>query len=120
MSTISFFIYDTVWFDIRNYRYDTKKKDRYSHGRNRTVALRKKARDLIKVIGQGSKPALVSNRAKAKVLQSYPTSNQNKLDNPPHLLSNPVKMLACPLGVYLNSCFYSTYLFRCSFCFRYC
>ncbi len=43
-----------------------RKKDRYSHGRNRTVALRKRARDLIKVIGQGSKPALVSNRAQAR------------------------------------------------------
>ncbi len=52
-SKISFFIYDTVRFDIRNYRYDTRKKDRYSHGRNRTVALRKRARDLIKVVGQG-------------------------------------------------------------------
>lgn len=64
--TISFFIYDTVRFDIRNCRYDTRKKDRYSHGRNRAVALRKRARDLIKVIGQGSKPALVPNRAQAR------------------------------------------------------
>ncbi|KAK8491882.1 hypothetical protein V6N13_035022 [Hibiscus sabdariffa] len=46
--------------------YDTRKKDRYSHGRNRAVALRKRARDFIKVIGQGSKPALVPNRAQAR------------------------------------------------------
>ena len=33
-----------------------QKKYRYSPGRNRTVALRKRARDLIKVIGQPNLP----------------------------------------------------------------
>lgn len=48
-------------------------QERDSHGRNRTVALRKRARDLIKVIGQGSKPALVSvsNRAQEKDITIY-------------------------------------------------
>lgn len=48
-----------------------QKKYRYFHGRNRTVALRNRARDLIKVIGQGSKPALVSNRAQAKDMYTW-------------------------------------------------